>query len=299
MLIFFIALGVTLCCTLLLLLSPMLLRPTPEAQRMNTLVQSARADQRVIGLRERLEDALIHLARRIRTLFGMTVNARAEKRLHAAGLRAPAAPDLFFGVQCLLPLVGAFGASFLADNTLFWVFASAAAGFLLPNLWLTEKIRRRRERIRRSLPDAIDLLVICVDAGLGLDQALLRVSQELGVSHPDIQHELSRVHLEQSAGRPRTEAWKNLSERVKLTEVSAFSTMLLQTDRFGTPIGRALSEFAGELRSRRRQAAEEAAAKTKIKIIFPLVLCIFPCLFIVLLAPAILSIGQGLSQMNK
>ena len=299
MLIFFIALGATLCCTLLLLLSPMLLRPSPEAQRMQALVASARADHRILGLRERAEEALVLLAKRVRTLFGMTVNARAEKRLQAAGLRAAAAPDIFFGVQCLLPLVAAFGASFLAENTLFWAFASAVVGFILPNFWLTEKIRRRRERIRRSLPDAIDLLVICVDAGLGLDQAILRVAQELGVSHPDIQHELTRVHLEQSAGRPRMEAWKNLAERLKLTEITAFSNMLMQTDRFGTPIVRALTEFAGELRSRRRQAAEEAAAKTKIKIIFPLVLCIFPCLFIVLLAPAILSIGQGLSQMSK
>jgi tight adherence protein C len=161
-------------------------------------------------------------------------------------------------------------------------------------MWLKRKTANRRNRIRKSLPDALDLMVICVDAGLGLDQALLRIGEELSASHPDISEEFIQVNLEQRAGRPRLEAWKNLADRSEIEEFTSFVSMLTQTDRFGTPIIRALSRFSEDIRSKRRQRAEEAAAKTKIKIIFPLVLCIFPCIFIVLLAPALLSISSGL-----
>ncbi len=134
------------------------------------------------------------------------------------------------------------------------------------------KIKKRRERIRKSLPDALDLLVICVEAGLGLDQAMLRVGQELIISHPDIHQEFMQVNLEQLAGKPRLEAWKSAAERTQIPEFSLFVSMLTQADRFGTPIVRALSRFGDEIRLKRRQRAEEMAAKTKIKILFPLVL---------------------------
>jgi tight adherence protein C len=166
-------------------------------------------------------------------------------------------------------------------------------------MWLNWKTSRRRKRIRRSIPDALDLMVICVDAGLGLDQALLRVGNELDVSYPDIQEEFLQVNREQRAGRPRLEAWQNLADRTQIEEFSAFVSMLAQTDRFGTPIIRALTRLSEDIRMKRRQRAEEAAAKTKIKIIFPLVLCIFPCIFIVLLAPAILSIMMGMQGMGQ
>jgi tight adherence protein C len=172
--------------------------------------------------------------------------------------------------------------------------ALGGVGYLTPDLWLKRKTSSRRNRIRKSLPDALDLMVICVDAGLGLDQALIRIGQELGTSHPDIAEEFTQVNLEQRAGRPRLEAWKNLADRSEIEEFTSFVSMLTQTDRFGTPIIRALSRFSEDIRMKRRQRAEEAAAKTKIKIIFPLVLCIFPCIFIVLLAPALLSIVGGL-----
>jgi tight adherence protein C len=166
-------------------------------------------------------------------------------------------------------------------------------------MWLKRKTASRRNRIRKSLPDALDLMVICVDAGLGLDQALLRIGEELAVSHPDIAEEFVQVNLEQRAGRPRLEAWKNLADRSEIEEFTSFVSMLTQTDRFGTPIIRALSRFSEDIRSKRRQRAEEAAAKTKIKIIFPLVLCIFPCIFIVLLAPALLNIASGLGGLGQ
>jgi tight adherence protein C len=173
--------------------------------------------------------------------------------------------------------------------------ALPAIAFIAPNIALTRLVKRRREKIRRSIPDAIDLLVICVDAGLGIDQALLRVGQELGISHPQITEELLQINREQRAGKPRIQAWADMAERSELSDIDAFSSMLMQTERFGTPIARALSAFADTIRLKRRQLAEQMAAKTSIKIIFPLVLFIFPSLFIVLLAPAVINIMRGLS----
>jgi tight adherence protein C len=185
----------------------------------------------------------------------------------------------------------------MPTNTLFWMLTGLVLGYMAPDFWLTRQTSKRKKKIRRSMPDAIDLLVICVDAGLGLDQALLRIGEELATSHKEINEEFTQVHLEQRAGKMRLDAWQSLAARTQIEEFNAFVSMLVQSDRFGTPIIKALSRFSEELRTKRRQRAEEAAAKTKIKIIFPLVLCIFPCIFIVLLAPAILSISTSLNGM--
>jgi tight adherence protein C len=179
-----------------------------------------------------------------------------------------------------------------------WVAALPAVGLIAPNIVLSRLIKRRREQIRRSIPDTIDLLVICVDAGLGIDQALLRVGQELGISHPQITEELLQINREQRAGKPRIQAWADMAKRSELEEIESFTAMLTQTERFGTPIARALSGFADGIRLKRRQLAEQMAAKTTVKIIFPLVLFIFPSMFIVVLAPAILSIMRGMGSMH-
>ena len=156
------------------------------------------------------------------------------------------------------------------------MIALPAAAFIAPNIVLTRLIKRRRDKIRNSIPDAIDLLVICVDAGLGIDQALLRVGQELGISHPQITEELLQINREQRAGKPRIQAWADMATRSELADIDAFASMLLQTERFGTPIARALSVFADGIRQKRRQLAEQMAAKTTVKIIFPLVFLSFP-----------------------
>jgi len=220
-----------------------------------------------------------------------------NNRFAQAGLRKPGTLDIFFAAQFLTPLVLAFAGSFIPDNTVFWVIALAVVGYMVPDFWLTMQQGKRKDRIRKSMPDAMDLLVICVDAGLGLDQALLRVGTELALSHKDISQEFAQVNLAQRAGQPRLEAWQRLADRTKIEEFQSFVSMLIQTDRFGTPVTKALARFSEELRLNRRQRAEEAAAKTKIQIIFPLVLCIFPCIFIVLLAPAILIVAGGMSGM--
>jgi tight adherence protein C len=291
--------GFIVFCIVALLMTPNLFRPSPEAQRIFDVVKSTRVDQRTIGGKERIQDRLLGLASQLRIRLGLAEDPRLKVRLANAGIHGKASADVFFASQFLVPLTGAVAGSLISSSTIFWVFAFGVAGYLVPDMWLNWKTSWRRHRIRRSIPDALDLMVICIDAGLGLDQALLRVGDELAISHPDIQAEFAQVNREQRAGMPRIEAWKNLADRTEIEEFTAFVSMLTQTDRFGTPIIRALSRFSEDIRMKRRQRAEEAAAKTKIKIIFPLVLCIFPCIFIVLLAPALLSIASGLQVMNQ
>jgi tight adherence protein C len=245
-----------------------------------------------------MKDRVQHLGAALRSRFGVGSNPKLNARLNQAGLRDAGSPDFFFAAQFLTPLVLAFAGSFIQENTVFWVLALAVVGYMGPDFWLTMRQNKRKERIRRSIPDAMDLLVICVDAGLGLDQAMLRVGTELALSHVDISQEFAQVNLAQRAGQARLDAWQGFAERSKIEEIQQFVNMLTQTDRFGTPISKALFRFSEDLRLKRRQHAEEAAVKTKIKIIFPLVLCIFPCIFIVLLAPAILIVADGMKGMG-
>jgi tight adherence protein C len=284
------AAGVTLFLLLSFLVLAAMLKPSADAERLVLVVATGRPEARIIRSRERLENSMANLSAQLRSTLGMRINEKLRERLNAAGFRGPHAADIFSATQWFMPLVAAFAASFLHDNVLLYAFIFSAVGYLLPGIWLTLRIKARKEIIRRSLPDMMDLLVICVDAGLGVDQAMMRVVDELTTSHEEIQQELYRIQLEQRAGSPRLEAWKRFAARVEIDEVNAFVSMLSQTDRFGTPIARALGRFAEDLRVKRRQRAEEAAAKTKVKIVFPLVFFIFPCLFIVLLAPAIMGI---------
>jgi len=299
MMIFYGVLGVIAFCVVALLLTPNLFRPSQEAQRFFDVVktESERPDQRVIGGKEQMQNKLLGAASELRMRFGLAENPKLRSRLTMAGLNGKAFSDIFFAAQFLTPLAGVVAGTLMPSNTVLCVVAFGVLGYMAPDFWLNWKTGRRRKRIRRSIPDALDLMVICVDAGLGMDQALLRVGAELTVSHPDIHTEFMQVNREQRAGRPRLEAWQNLADRTEIEEFTQFVGMLTQTDRFGTPIAKALSRFSEEIRMKRRQHAEEAASKTKIKIIFPLVLCIFPCLFIVLLAPAILNIMAGLKGM--
>ena len=286
------------CCAIILFLLPAMVGPSRDAIRLLDVVRSTRQDKRTIGARELIVNRALGYTHKLRSALRLSDNPEIKRRLVEAGMRSADATDFFFGAQGTGLVVGVLAASFIPVNTIFWVLTLGVVGFMVPDFWLTRAAKKRKERIRKSIPDAVDLLVICVDAGLGLDQALLRVGEELDVSHPDINEEFRRVNLEQRAGTPRLEAWKALADRTRIEEFAAFVTMLTQTDRFGTPILKALASFAEELRSKRRQLAEEAASKTKIKIIFPLVLCIFPCIFVVLLAPALISIASGLKSMG-
>lgn len=272
---------------------------SPEAERMFTLVTSTREDKRRISILEHLTNLLVSRTRQLRTSLGKGTNEKMLRRFAEAGLRSPYIADMFLWIRGLGTICGAVLGSYVFPSRLFWILAGALMGFMAPDFWLGAQQRRRRSRLRRSIPDMVDLLVICVGAGLGLDQALLRVTQELKLSHPDLEEELGRVLLECGAGGSRIDAWRALAKRIDLEEVTAFVSMLAETDRFGSPITSAMSQFSDELRTKRRQRAEEAAARTKVKIIFPLVLCIFPCIFIVLLVPAVLGFFHGFNTMGR
>ena len=297
--IFYVAVAIMAFSAIGLLAAPVILKPTPEAERMLDLVQSNRPDRRQIKQKEHVTEGLLKVARELRARLGLAENTKLKERLFNAGFRDAGTADVFFAVQCALPIAGGFAGSFSPANTFFCIFIGVVIGYMAPDFWLNSKARKRKKKISRSMPDAIDLLVICVDAGLGLDQALIRIGEELATSHKEINEEFTQVHLEQRAGKMRLEAWQSLAQRNQIDEFNAFVSMLVQSDRFGTPIIKALGRFSEELRMKRRQKAEEAAAKTKIKIIFPLVLFIFPCIFIVLLAPAILTITHGLGNMGN
>jgi tight adherence protein C len=296
--IFYIALTLTVFLVVALLLAPILLKPSDAAKRLLEVVQSPRNDQRKKSTKEEFEDNILKMAKALRVRLGMGEDARLKQRLISAGLKGSFAADVYLGFRVFCPLLGILMGSFMPSNTAFWAFAMALVGYLVPDIWLGIKIKGRRKRIRKGIPDTVDLLCICVDAGLGLDQALLRVGQELELSYPAINEELMQINLEQRAGKPRLEAWQSMADRTQIEEFGSFVAMLTQTDRFGTPILKALNRFSEDIRLKRRQRAEEAASQTKIKILFPLVLFIFPCIFIVLLAPAVLSIAKGMATMN-
>lgn len=274
-------------------------RSRATAHRVHKVVQRGRyleiksAQDRALGRK------LVAGVHWVRANLGLATSEDLTQRLANAGYKGSLPSDIYNAARFVLPILALLLAMMIPFSQLFWVMALPPIAFLAPNIVLTRLIKRRRERIRRSIPDAIDLLVICVDAGLGIDQALLRVGQELGISHPQITEELLQINREQRAGKPRIQAWADMAERSELEDIDSFASMLLQTERFGTPIARALSTFADTIRLKRRQLAEQMAAKTTVKIIFPLVLFIFPSMFIVVLAPAILSIMRGMGNMGQ
>lgn len=286
----YVALTITVAFVLALLFAPVVMKPSPAARRILEAVQSNRPDTRKVSGKERVREAILAAARVVRGRLGLAEDAKVKQKLLSAGIKSEQGMDVYLASRMIAPLLGIVCGSLLRSNTFFWVLSLAAVSYLLPDMWLGMKVKKRREKIRKGIPDALDLLVICVEAGLGIDQAMLRVGQELSVGHPEIHVEFTQINREQLAGKPRLEAWKSAAERTQLPEFALFVNMLSQADRFGTPIIRALSRLSDEIRLKRRQHAEEMAAKTKIKILFPLVLFIFPCIFIVLLAPAVLSI---------
>jgi len=218
-------------------------------------------------------------------------------RLGLAGYRKPEDPDTFLSIKLLSPVIGILLATFAGpQNFLFAAAAMGVGGFFVPDILLFRAIGRRKLKIGMALPDVLDLLVICMEAGLGLDQATLRIGKEIEEVYPELSEELLTIGYEQRAGKPRLEAWRSMSDRVDLDTVRQFVAMLVQTERLGTPIARALSQFADSLRTKRLLLAEEQAAKTTVKLIFPLAIFIFPALFIVLLGPGVLTVLKTLEN---
>ena len=220
-------------------------------------------------------------------------------QLSLAGFKERAHVEVFASAKILLPVVGLLASTFAGSGMVFVALVATVAGFFVPDLFVTQLIASRKTKIRLGFPDALDLLVICMEAGLGIDQALVRVGHEMELTCPALAEELQVITNEQRAGKQRLEAWRSMSERLDLDFVRQFVTMLVQTERFGTPIAGALGQFADSLRLTRTQEAEERAAKAGVKLLFPLVLFIFPSIFVVALGPAFLHLGKILSDFTK
>ncbi len=209
-------------------------------------------------------------------------------RLVRAGFRGEEALPVFFGIRLAFALgaFALFATPLLMRPNIPLAIGACGLGYILPGIVLARMMKRRQHRIRLSLPDALDLLVVSVEAGLGLDQAMQRVGDELDFAHPELSNELRLVNLELRAGKGRGEALHNLADRTGVDDVSSLVAMMIQTDRFGTSIAKSLRVHSETLRTKRRQRAEEAAAKTGVKMVFPLVFCIFPAIFVVTIGPA-------------
>jgi len=246
------------------------------------------------SIQDRLERALDPISKAVPK--SPTEVSETRALLMKAGYREARHLTIYFGLRgflavaaLVLVIVTGWGQSNL---TLF--LALPALGYILPRFVLKRMIKARQMAIRLALPDALDLTVICVEAGLGLDQALQRVAQELQSAHTELADELGLVHLEMRAGKPRAEALRNLALRTGVDDVRALVSVLVQTDRFGTGISQALRVHSDALRVERRQRAEEAAAKVSVKMVPVLVFLIFPAMFIVSLGPAAIAIFRTL-----
>jgi tight adherence protein C len=209
-------------------------------------------------------------------------------RLVQAGYRRDEALTLFFGIRVVfaLALFALFSSPIFMRPNLMFALGGLGVGYVLPGMVLARMAKRRAHRIRLSLADMLDLLVVSVEAGLGLDQALQRVGSELAFAYPELSSELKLINLELRAGKPRAEALRNLADRTGVDDLSSLVTMLIQTDKFGTSVAQSLRVYSETLRTKRRQRAEEAAAKTGVKMVFPLVFCIFPAIWVVTIGPA-------------
>jgi tight adherence protein C len=229
---------------------------------------------------------------------------KLQKQLMMAGYRAENAPVVFRALQ-LTALVGfpafvAFACALIGrplDSALAWIIFAFLLGFALPRYALKRMVASRQLRLRWGLADALDLMVVSIEAGLGLNAALVRVGEELRVVHPDISEEFEMTNLEIRVGRERDEALRNLAERTGVDDLRSLVAMLIQADRFGTSIAKAVRVYADSLRTKRRQRAEQAAQKAAVKLLLPLACFLFPTLFIAILGPAALNLIDTFGKM--
>ncbi len=227
-----------------------------------------------------------------------------QKRLMRAGLRGPNALKMLYGSKVILgvalPLIMAsatLGSASDPANKMMAVVAAAAMGFFGPNEYVKIVSKRRQKQIRRGLPNALDLLVVCVESGLGLDQAIVQVAKELEHAHKEVTEEFALVNLELKAGKRRVEALRNLADRTAVDDLKKLVAVLIQADRFGTGVAQSLRGHADYMRVQARQQAEEKAAKLGVKLVFPIFFCILPSLFVVTVGPVVVRIMRDLLPM--
>jgi len=225
------------------------------------------------------------------------VNAAVQSQLIYAGYRGPMAGAIYTGTRLAVPLailsVFVLLSPVLGARAILIGMFAALIGWIVPAFYLGGKVKKRQKELQKALPDALDAMVVCVEAGLGLNQAMVRVSDEIRHISPLMSDEMTLTNLEIRAGRPREEALRNFADRTGLSDIRSLVTMLVQTDRFGTSIAQALRVQSDTLREKRKQRAEEAAAKTAIKMLFPLIFFIFPAMFVITLGPPVIKLLEN------
>jgi tight adherence protein C len=298
--------GISAACLFLFVLELAPNRSPAVSQRLTELQTLSPTSPSILSRRRRHERT--EKIKSVVQAFGESVLERSSEppsalrlRLIQAGYPAASSVPMYLGTRILLPAALGLGAltllpliGFKAIGIMLGVVYFVAMGYVVPSLHLRIRTKRRQKEMQKALPDALDMLVVSVEAGLGLNQALVRVAEEVHRLSPVLSEQLALVNLEIRAGTAREEALKNLGERTGLGDISSLVGMLIQTERFGTSVAQALRTHADTMRTKRRQRAEEAAAKTTIKLIFPLVFCVFPAMFVVILGPAVIQIIQAL-----
>jgi tight adherence protein C len=267
------------------------IHPRPKEKSIGSVVQHAKSS--IGSLMESVENLMPKSDKEVSIVV---------QRLTRAGYRNESAVKVFYGCKVAAPILLSAIAlvTGLASLGPFFVYLmTLGVGFLAPDFWLGKKISKRQKKINRGLPDVLDLLVICMEAGLSLDQATARTAQELNQSQPELCDELNIVVLEQHAGRGRADAWKHMAERTAVESVRNLVSMLVQTEQFGTSIAKVLRVHSDSLRVQRVQMIEELASKTSVKLVFPLVLFIFPALFLVTLGPAAIVMVESFSKLTN
>jgi len=284
-----------------------LLRPDPVQRRIEEIGQPGVAAEADTGAQQNWVETVTKMSERVARLSLPKEDwdkSVLRLRFANAGIRTPSAAAIYFAVKTVLALalpaiaLIVFGNAFQAGERIYLlltVLAASALGFYLPNVVMRRLVESRQRKLFEDLPDALDLMTVCVEAGLGLDAAMLRVTQEIGVKSHALKDEFDMVLLELRAGSGREKALRNLSLRTGVEDIDTLAAMLIQADRFGTSVGDSLRVYTDNLRTKRRLRAEEQAAKIALKLLFPLMFFIFPTLLAVLVGPSAIQIVRQLS----
>jgi len=288
-----ISIFVTICVITGAIASTVLARRAPERQRLNQLVTGGGVVLEVPALTDAPSPVAQRFSRFVpKSPKDMTL---LRRRLSAAGYLGMDALIIFSVAKVALPIFcAALGFTLIGPGAQGMMVAAIAGlfGFMLPEFWVSNRTRARQKVIRNGLPDALDLFIVCLEAGSSLDQAIVKASAELELAYPALADELRMITTEIRAGKPRLEAFKNFAARTRVDDVRSLVAMLVQTDRFGTSVSQALRTHSEQARVKRRQIAEEKAAKLSVKLVIPLVFFLFPALYVVVLGPAFIKIAN-------
>jgi tight adherence protein C len=273
-------------------------RTSPEQKRLRAVAAAAPGGSGFILDRTPLTEAADPRLQKLSRALPKSPKdmSRLRRHLAAAGYYNPRTAVIYSFAELTLPFLLSGLVVLLLGVADGWILALLAGllGYLLPGVWLSRRTRQRRKAIQNGLPDALDLFIVAMEAGSSLDQAIVKASEELDITHPALTYELRLVTTEIRAGKPRLEALKNLAKRTEVDDVRSLVAMLVQTDRFGTSVAQALRTHATNARIKRRQLAEERAQKIGVKLVFPLVLCLFPGVYVVCIGPVVVAIYRAL-----